>query len=141
MPVRRALMPEVLYVEDDDSVRGLYAELLREAGFSVREVRLAEEGLDAVRRDTPDLVLLDLSMPVGEMSGIEALARLREDPASATIPIVLFSGLGNILNPEVIRSLRVSAVVTKPAQVSDVVDVVSRVLAAVASGDRFQCRR
>lgn len=121
-------MPEVLYVEDDDSIRGLYAEYLREAGFSVREVRLAEEGLDAVRRAAPDLVLLDLAMPPGEMSGVEVLARLREEQASATIPIVLFSGLGNILNPELIKSLSVAAVVPKPARVRHLVDVVTRVL-------------
>src|SRR5262245_30331423 len=70
------IMPEVLFVEDDDTLRGLYAECLREAGFTVREARLAEEGLHALRRAAPDLVLLDLAMPHGEMSGTELLARL-----------------------------------------------------------------
>jgi CheY-like chemotaxis protein len=123
-------MPEVLYVEDDDALRGLYADSLREAGFRVREVRLAEEGLHAVRCVAPDLVLLDLSMPPGEMSGVEALARLREDRASADIPVILFSGLGNILNPELLRTLRVAAVVAKPARVRQLVDVIGRVVLA-----------
>jgi CheY-like chemotaxis protein len=121
-------MFEILYVEDDDLLRGLYAEQLREAGFRVREARLAEEGLNAVSGQSPDLVLLDLSMPPGEMSGIELLVRLREQPESAAMPVVLFSGLGNILSPEFITSLRVAAVVSKPAKVSDVVDAVTRAL-------------
>ena len=126
-------MPELLYVEDDDVLRGLYAECLREAGFNVHEVRLAEEGLEAVRREPPDLVLLDISMPRGEMSGIEALARLREQHASVVIPIVLLSGIGNILNPELVKSLRVAAVVPKPAQVDHLVEILTRVLETASS--------
>jgi DNA-binding response OmpR family regulator len=125
---RGTVILEILYVEDDDILRGLYAACLREAGFSVREARLAEEAFHAARCLPPDLVILDLAMPPGEMSGTEVLARLREDQAMAAIPIVLFSGLGDILNPDVVRSLRVAAVVTKPARAHHLVAIVSDIL-------------
>jgi two-component system response regulator PrrA len=121
-------LPEVLYIEDDDIFRELYADYLRESGVTVRELRLAEHCLRAVRETPPDAVLLDLTMPPGEMSGAEVLARLREDPASASIPVILFSGLGNIVNPEIITALRVSAVVPKPARGRHLLDVLMSVL-------------
>lgn len=127
-------MADIVYVEGDDGLRALYAECLRQAGFSVREARFATDGLHTVREVAPDLVVLEVAMPPGEMSGTELLARLREDHASAALPIIVFSRLGNILNPEFVMSLRVAAVVPKPAPVAHLVEVVRRVLAGGSPG-------
>jgi CheY-like chemotaxis protein len=106
---------EILFVEDNDQLRELYAGYLRDGGFSVVEVKLAETALELLGQRTPDLVLLDLGMPPGEMSGIEMLARLRENPAWAEIDVVILSGIGDQINPDLASRLRVGAVLAKAA--------------------------
>lgn len=108
-------MREILFVEDNDQLRELYAGYLRDGGFSVVEVKLAETALELLGQRTPDLVLLDLGMPPGEMSGIEMLARLRENPAWAEIDVVILSGIGDQINPDLASRLRVGAVLAKAA--------------------------
>jgi CheY-like chemotaxis protein len=130
-------MRNVLYVEDDDLVRELFAGALRDAGFSVEERRFAEQGLDALRRHRPALILLDIGMPPGLMNGIDMLMRLREVPEWAQIPVVVFSGLTDVLNPDVMAHLNVSNVLSKATIDSgDLVGVVSNIL----EGDADQHR-
>jgi DNA-binding response OmpR family regulator len=104
----------VLFVEDDDYVRELFAGALREAGIAVTEATLAEHVLDVLKVEMPQLIILDLGMPPGEMSGTELLARLRENPTWAAVDLIVFSGMGDVLNPDVVRGLRVHTVFTKP---------------------------
>ena len=75
----------VLYVEDDDPIRYLYADALRRAGLIVQEERFAADALDVLTNSRPDFILLDLGIPAGLMSGIEMLVRLA---ALARIPVV-----------------------------------------------------
>jgi len=105
---------QVLFVEDDDYVRELFAGALRDAGITVTEAKLAEHVLDVLKVELPELIILDLGMPPGEMSGTELLARLRENPAWAALDLIVFSGMGDVLNPDVVRGLRVHTVFTKP---------------------------
>lgn len=78
----------VLAVEDDNDLREFYGTLLREEGH---QVRLARNGLEALHQLdwTPDLILLDLMMPV--MDGYEFLRRLRASPKGASIPVLVLS--------------------------------------------------
>jgi CheY-like chemotaxis protein len=105
----------VLYVEDDDLVRHLYADALRKAGLIVEEERFAGHALDVLTRRLPDVILLDLGMPAGLMSGIEMLVRLRDVPEWAQIPVVVFSGLSDVVNPDIMARLHVSTVLSKTA--------------------------
>ncbi len=85
-------MDKVLLVDDEKDLRVIVREVLTDEGFSVVE---AADGLEAVRlfrRDTPDVVLLDLSMP--HMDGLEAMLELRKtDP---DVPIVILTAHGDI---------------------------------------------
>jgi CheY-like chemotaxis protein len=103
----------VLYVEDDDPIRYLYADALRRAGLIVQEQKFAADALDALMRSRPDLILLDLGMPAGLMSGIEMLVRLRTVPEWARIPVVVLSALGDLVNPDIMVRLNVSNVLSK----------------------------
>jgi DNA-binding response OmpR family regulator len=105
----------VLYVEDDDTVRHLYADALREAGLVVHEERFAGHALDTLTRRLPDVILLDLGMPAGLMSGIEMLLRLRDVPEWAQIPVVVLSGLSDVVNPDIMARLNVSNILSKTA--------------------------
>jgi CheY-like chemotaxis protein len=107
------LRAHVLYIEDDDVVRGLFAECLRRADLIVVEEGLAERALDTLNRVHPDVILLDLGMPVGRMSGIEMLARLRDVPEWAQVPVVVLSGFGDVVNADIMARLNVSHVLTK----------------------------
>ena len=80
----------VLIVEDYDDAREMYAEYLSNSGF---EMQQAANGQDAIRQaleEPPDIVVMDLSMPV--MDGWETVRRLRTDERTADIPVVALTG-------------------------------------------------
>jgi len=106
-------MTRVLYVEDEDDIRENFARELRQAGFEVVEERLAEAVFRSLDRCAPDLLLLDIIMPAGEMNGIEVLAQLREHDHWRDLPVIVLSAFGNHLNPDIMARLDVRAVLTK----------------------------
>jgi CheY-like chemotaxis protein len=110
---------QVLYVEDDDCIRYLYADALRSAGLIVQEERFAADAFDVLTSSRPDLILLDLGMPAGLMSGIEMLVRLRAVPQWTRIPVVVLSALGDLVNPDVMARLNVSNVLSKTSMHGD----------------------
>ena len=109
------MVGQVLFVEDDDFIRELYSDALRRTGLIVHEERSAREALTALKQSAPDLILLDLGMPAGSMSGIEMLARIRDVPQLAHIPVIVMSGLSDLVNPDVMARLNVSTIVSKTA--------------------------
>ncbi len=79
----------VLLADDDDALRAVFARVLEDGGF---EVVTAADGAEACERAAarkPDLVLMDLNMPV--LDGLGATARLKADPATAAIPVLAFT--------------------------------------------------
>lgn len=79
----------VLVVEDDPILQRAAAASLRQRGFSVDTASDGAEGLEKAKDVLPDLVLLDLLMPL--MPGIELLRALRRDEATKTIPVLVIS--------------------------------------------------
>ena len=106
-------MARVLFVENNDDYRENLAIELRQIGLEVLEERLAEAAFSSLERCAPDLLLLDILMPAGEMNGIEVLARLREHDHWRELPVIVLSGFGNHLNPDIMARLDVCAVLTK----------------------------
>jgi len=121
---------DILLVEDDDQVRAVVASSLREAGFSVIEADRIETALEALTSRTPELVLLGLGMPNGTMRGVELLAQLHEHAEWAGIPVVVLSGLADLLNREVLTRLGVRTVLQKPLLGTAVVSAVREALAS-----------
>ena len=85
----REMEPTVLVVDDDFDIRSTLAQILREEGFRVREARNGLEALEKVDEEEPDLVLLDLMMPV--LKGWEVLKALRH--SRAELPVVVLSAI------------------------------------------------
>ena len=83
----------VLIVEDEPDIRELVVHHLKREGYQVSVAASGEEALRQVRATPPDLVLLDLMMP--EMDGLEVCRRLRQDPATAALPIVMLTAKGD----------------------------------------------
>src|SRR5207247_7952054 len=82
--------PTVLIVDDDARLREYVRANLELEGYIVREAASAEEGLQALEEEPPDLVLLDVMMP--RVDGWEMLRRVQERHGVGTIPVLMFSG-------------------------------------------------
>jgi len=81
----------VLIADDDATCVDLVRRLMQRLGYSITTAVDGREALAAVRRELPDLVLLDVEMP--HVDGIEVCRRLKSDPATRLIPVVLITGL------------------------------------------------
>jgi CheY-like chemotaxis protein len=81
--------PRILVVDDDANIRELLLQEFTEAGYQVQLASNGREALSAVRRERPDLVVLDVMMP--EMNGFDVAAVLKNDPQTMEIPIVIVS--------------------------------------------------
>jgi DNA-binding response OmpR family regulator len=82
----------VLLAEDDRFLRKAAEAALKRQGFTVLPAVDGEEALRVARAETPDIVLLDLIMP--KLQGFEVLRALKADPATAAIPVIILSNLG-----------------------------------------------
>jgi GAF domain-containing protein/CheY-like chemotaxis protein/ligand-binding sensor domain-containing protein len=81
--------PSILVVDDEASIRELLNQNLQEAGYQVRVASNGREAIEQVRREPPDLIILDVMMP--EMNGFDVAAVLKNDPATMHIPILILS--------------------------------------------------
>jgi putative two-component system response regulator len=81
----------VLVVDDERAYRELMIRLLTLEGYTARSASNGVEALEAVAGDLPDLVLLDVEMP--QMNGFQVAGRLKSDPATRHIPIIMVTGL------------------------------------------------
>lgn len=80
----------ILLVEDDPSVRELLKVLLEVEGYEILEARDGLEGLEKASSLRPDLMIVDLMMP--EVDGERVIARLRSDPGTRRMPVIVVSG-------------------------------------------------
>jgi CheY-like chemotaxis protein len=79
-------MAKILLVEDNELNRDMLSRRLSRRGFEVVLAGDGQEGLDTARAERPDLVVMDLSLPV--LDGWEAIRQLRADPAISAIPVL-----------------------------------------------------
>ncbi len=82
----------ILIAEDDPDMRELIKALLEDLGFECVAVPDGQAALDEVAARPPDLILSDLGMP--RVGGIELCRRVKADPATRSIPVVLVTGIG-----------------------------------------------
>jgi two-component system phosphate regulon response regulator PhoB len=84
---------KVLLVEDDEVVAEMYRLALVAAGRTVLIARDGEEGLLMVSDEEPDFVVLDVRLP--RLNGLEVLARLRTNPKTRELPVIILSNVGD----------------------------------------------
>lgn len=114
---------QVLVIEDDDSLRNLIAVTLRMRGFFVREAADGLAGLRVLEAYDPDVVILDLGLPIA--SGFDVMNEVRAAQTRLT-PVIVISGFEERL--EVARkSLDVAATLAKPLEMEQLVRTVERV--------------
>ena len=79
----------ILYVEDNEYNRKIVRQLLARTSYRLIEAVDGEAGVEAARRELPDLILMDVQLP--KMSGLDATRLLRDDPATGHIPILVIT--------------------------------------------------
>lgn len=84
-------MAKILIIEDDPLISRMYQKIFSFEGFDVEVASDGQEGLDKVRANLPTVILLDVMMP--KMNGLETLEKLKQDPATKAIPVVMLTNL------------------------------------------------
>lgn len=82
----------ILLVDDEDDIRNILTTRLEGAGYAVIGARNGKEALDLMRTSRPDLVVMDVKMPV--MNGVEAVSAMKADPDLKNIDVVFFTNFG-----------------------------------------------
>ena len=80
---------KITIIEDEEDIRHLVCYNLEKEGYAVSSYESGEKGLSGIRSDPPDLVLLDLMLP--GIDGMEVCRRLKQDPATREIPVIIIS--------------------------------------------------
>jgi two-component system, cell cycle response regulator DivK len=127
----KAEKPRVLLVDDYPDARDMYTEYLEFSGFEVIGAGNGVEALQLAVEETPDIILMDLSLPV--MDGWEATRRLKADKRTASIPVVALTGHALAGISEGAKKAGCDAFVTKPCLPEDLVKEIRRVLDATPS--------
>jgi CheY-like chemotaxis protein len=118
--------PLVLVVDDTANVRELIRVNLALEGFDVRVALDGQEALDLVAELEPDLVTMDVVMP--RVDGLTAATRLKTDPRTSAIPIVMVTARAQTADREKGRRAGVDAYLTKPFEPSELVATVHNLL-------------
>ena len=118
--------PCVLLVDDYPDAREMYSEYLEYSGFEVIQAGNGMEALQRAAERTPDIILMDLSLPV--MDGWEATRRLKADRRTAGIPVVALTGHALAGISEGARRAGCDAFITKPCLPEDLVKEIRRIL-------------
>lgn len=109
--------PSILIIDDDPLVRRTVARALSAQGYLVNEASTGADGLQLALQHPPDLILLDLIMP--GLDGFQVCSRLRQNPLTVNIPIVMLTALDQ--TESIVRGLQVGAddYITKPFDVEE----------------------
>lgn len=120
-------MTLIAIVEDDKPIQTMYKAKLELAGFSVVTADNGSDGLTIIERSKPDLVLLDIRMPV--MNGDEMLVKLRETKQGSLVRVIVLTNISRDEAPSNLRFLNVDRYVVKAHHTpSQIVDVIHEVL-------------
>jgi CheY-like chemotaxis protein len=117
----------ILIVEDSDSNRSLMCDILSYHGYTVLEARNGAEGIETARKCSPDLVLMDIQMPV--MDGLGAAKILREDPQTRLLRIIALTSFAMHGDREKILASGFDDYIAKPIVTREFLLIIKRHLA------------
>jgi DNA-binding response OmpR family regulator len=114
---------KILIVEDNAALASLYSYKFEHENFAVRTAHNGEMGLELAESYTPDVILLDLKMPI--MNGDEMLEKLRETEWGANMRVIVLTNISKDEAPRALRLLNVDRYIVKahhtPGQIVDIV--------------------
>lgn len=129
-------MPDftVLLADDEAHVTHVMARAVRSAGLNVLTAEDGEEAYELAAEHRPDLIVTDLQMPY--MSGIDLARKLSSHNDLASIPLILLSARGYVVEDEAKELTNIRTVIEKPFSARDVVAQIQQLLAANGDGLR-----
>jgi CheY-like chemotaxis protein len=117
-------MKKILVVDDSNVLRRIITFNLKSAGYEVTEAVNGKEGLDKIESENPDMIFLDIMMPV--MDGFTVLKELQK--INSEIPVVVLTAKGGESDEEMALNLGAEKVITKPFSPKLLVDTVKELL-------------
>lgn len=118
--------PLILAADDDEDILALVSLRLTRLGYRVHQARDGEEALAAVAEERPDLVVIDAMMP--RLDGYEAISRLRADPATASLPVILLSARARSADAAAGIDAGADLYLAKPFRAADLAAAVAQLL-------------
>jgi len=83
----------ILLVDDSAMICHVVSQILRDSGYTVLIARNGEQGVELAKKHNPNLVIMDVEMPV--MNGIDATIKIKSEPETAQTPVIIFTSLGS----------------------------------------------
>jgi two-component system cell cycle response regulator DivK len=121
-------MSVILIVEDNEKNMKLVRDVLQVKGYQTLEAGTAEDGIALAQAHSPDLVLMDIQLP--GMNGIEALGVLRENPATAHIPVIAVTASVMQQDRKLITEAGFDAYIGKPINLKEFLQAVREMIEA-----------
>ncbi|HJZ53358.1 MAG TPA: response regulator [Gemmataceae bacterium] len=119
-------MPKLLYVDDEPDNIDLLTRRLARRGFEVKGAAPGPEGLTAAAAWKPDLILMDIKMPV--MDGYEATTRLKADPATKAIPVIALTAHAMREDEERAKAAGADDYATKPVDLPALLEKIGKLI-------------
>jgi len=120
----------ILLVEDNEDNQAIYSIILTHFGYSVLQAWDGECGVRMAREHAPDLILMDLTMPI--VDGLEATRMLKADPATAAIPVIALTACAAAADQLAAEEAGCTSFLSKPVEPRAVAAEVRRILATRA---------
>lgn len=125
---------KVLIIEDDQLIQRMYNKIFSFEKYEVVTASDGEEGLEKARTTNPTIILLDVMMP--KMNGMEVLEKLKIDPATKTIPVVMFSNLAGDNDVETaLAKGAVKYIIKSEHDPKEIADMVDEIIAGYTRND------
>lgn len=119
--------PHILLVDNDPLILRVFSSLFASSGFEVLQAHDGNEGREMARRLQPDLIMLDLRMPV--MDGTEVLMRIKEESQTKDIPVCIFTNEDLSIEAEQkLKELGADAYICKSEEPKKVMELVHKLL-------------
>lgn len=120
-------MKKILFIEDEETLQKTFEDILKQGGYEMIRSLDGETGLKSAKSEKPDLILLDLVLP--KMHGFEVLKKLKEDPKTKEIPVIILTNLEGANEIEKAIELGAKAYLIKTAySLKEVIKKIKKVL-------------
>jgi len=122
---------KILVADDETHILHVVSLKLRNAGFNVLTARDGQEALELAQTEHPDLIITDYHMP--HLSGLELCQRLKQDPATSSIPAIMLTARGYQLDPADTQQSGILCMLSKPFSPRQLLTTVNEVLERAAA--------
>ena len=127
-------MAKILIVEDDPLMSRMYQKIFTFEGYEVEMAGDGQEGLDKAREVMPTLALLDVMMP--KLNGLQVLEKLKEDPKTKSIPVIMLTNLAGQQDAEsALAKGAIKYIIKSEHDPKEVADMVKEILAGYTRND------